>query len=202
MASAPPCGISYLEHFQRKIEKFLLHNRHHNVIENHDNLQSIKYLQKKNISYSVFTHSTPVVTIEQAARERGQVPDQIVRNILFRVSDEVYVMVLAAGPDQVSWRKLRQYLGISRITMATSAEVLRITGALPGSVTPLGLPEPIRILADINLQQQENLSLGSGMIGTAILIQRDDLISALPSIEFGDFISSRTTSVIAYDSDC
>lgn len=169
-------------------------------IESHG-LPSIRYLQKKNIPFSVFTHSMPVVTIEQAAHERGQIPEQIIRSILFRISEAVFVLVLAAGPDQVSWRKLRQYLGISRITMATPAELLKITGSPPGAVTPLGLAEPIRILADTHLKQQENLSLGSGKIGTAILIRGEDLMKALPGIEFGDFISTEKKSDNLHDSD-
>ena len=54
-----------------------------------------------------------------------------------------------AGPGQISWRKLRAHLGVSRISMATEEEVLAVTGYAVGTVSPLGLAHPIRILADM-----------------------------------------------------
>lgn len=98
-------------------------------------------------------------------------------------------MVLAAGPAQISWLKLRHYLGYSRLTMASHAEVLQMTGSSPGAVSPFGLPVPLRILADHNVLRQDTLSLGSGVRGTAIIIESQTLIKAIPAIEFGDFIT-------------
>ena len=41
-------------------------------------------LEKMNIPHRVFRHETPVTSFEQAAAERNQRPEQIVRSILFR----------------------------------------------------------------------------------------------------------------------
>lgn len=153
-----------------------------------EHLPAVAFLREKGIPFSLFTHARPPRSLEEAALERGQAPEQVVRSILFRVSEGIFVMVLAAGPGQIAWGKLRHYLGSARITMATHDEVLERTGSLPGAVSPLGLPEPMRILADNRLLDHETVSLGSGMRGTAILIQPDDLILAIPSIEFGDFL--------------
>lgn len=71
-------------------------------------------LSAMGIAHRVFRHAGPVNSLEQAAQERGQHPDQVVRSILFRLGQEQYAMVLMAGPAQVSWRLLRQYLGQSR----------------------------------------------------------------------------------------
>ncbi|MCB0161262.1 MAG: YbaK/EbsC family protein, partial [Caldilineaceae bacterium] len=66
------------------------------------------------VSHRVFVHPGPVHSLEQAAQERGQQPEQIVRSILFRIAEGDYVMALVAGPAQISWKALRRYLGQSR----------------------------------------------------------------------------------------
>ncbi|MCC6148189.1 MAG: YbaK/EbsC family protein [Anaerolineaceae bacterium] len=149
------------------------------------------FLQARNIKFSLFHHPSPPVTIEQAALERNQTPDQVVRSILFRTQADEFVMVLIAGPAQVSWPKLRHYLGLSRITMANPEEVLAQTGSRPGAVSPFGLPNPIRILADRHVLHPKSLSFGSGVRGSAIILESHDLLNALPSLESGDFTTSK-----------
>ena len=77
------------------------------------------------IPHRVFRHPGPVKSLEQAAAERGQLPEQIVRSIVFRLSADEFVMALMAGPQQIDWKALRRYLGEKRLTMASEEEVLR-----------------------------------------------------------------------------
>jgi Cys-tRNA(Pro)/Cys-tRNA(Cys) deacylase len=139
------------------------------------------------IPYRVFRHSGPVDSLEQAARERGQQPEQVIRSIVFRLGEGEFIMVLAAGPAQLSWPALRAYLGLSRITMASPAEVLSATGYRVGAVSPFGLPAPLRTLADEPVFSPDEVSLGSGVRGVALILRRDDLRRALGEIELGNF---------------
>ncbi len=63
-------------------------------------------LDQLGVAYRLFTHPGPVNSLEQAAKERGQRPEQIVRSILFRLGQERFAMVLVAGPAQVDWKTL------------------------------------------------------------------------------------------------
>jgi Cys-tRNA(Pro) deacylase len=139
------------------------------------------------IPHQVFTHPGPVTTLEQAAAERGQQPDQVVRSLLFRLGEGDYAIVLMAGPAQVSWKALRRHFGQSRLTTATEEEVLDVTGYTRGAVAPFGLRQPVRVLIDQGVMMQEAISLGSGVRGTAILLTTADLRRALPDAEVGDF---------------
>lgn len=140
-------------------------------------------LDKLNIPHRVFTHPGKVSSLEQAARERGQRPEQIVRSILFRIGEDEYVMVLVAGPAQISWKALRGYLGQSRLTMADRDEVLRVTGYPIGAVGPFGTARQLRILVDANVFVEEEISLGSGLRGTTIIMKSIDLKRALGDVE-------------------
>ncbi len=92
-------------------------------------------------------------------------------------------MVLVAGPAQVDWKKLRQLVGRSRIRMATEEEVLEVTGYRVGTVSPFGLRNPVRILIDASVLNEEEISTGSGIRNVAIILKSADLRRALGDTE-------------------
>jgi Cys-tRNA(Pro) deacylase len=139
------------------------------------------------VSYRTFTHPGPIDSLEQAAQERGQRPDQVVRSIVFRVGKDEYAMVLIAGRPQVSWPALRKHLGRSRVSMAGEVELLNATGYEVGAVSPFGLPQPLRILADESVFAPEEVSIGSGVRGTTVILRSEDLKRALGEVETGSF---------------
>ena len=139
-------------------------------------------LSKLNIPHRIFRHPGPVRSLEQAAEERGQRPEQVVRSLLFRISAQQFVMILIAGSQQVDWRALRNHLDESRLTTASRDEVLQITGYELGAVAPFGLPQPVPVLVDESVLAPDELSIGSGIRGVTIILKRDDLLRALRSL--------------------
>lgn len=146
-----------------------------------------RYLDEKGIPYRFFKHSGEVHSLEQAARERGQRVEQVVRSIVFKLSRGGFVMVLVAGEKQVSWHALRRHLGTSRISMATEAEVLQVTAYPLGAVSPFGTLQPLRTLVDQGALTQLEISIGSGVRYTTVILRREDFIRALGQVEVGDF---------------
>jgi Cys-tRNA(Pro)/Cys-tRNA(Cys) deacylase len=146
-----------------------------------------RYLDERGIPYRFFRHSGVVRSLEQAARERGQRPEQIIRSIVFRLSRGGYVMVLVAGERQVSWHALRHHLGTSRISMASEAQVKQVTGYPLGAVSPFGIPQPLPILVDRGVLQEAEISVGSGVRYTTVIMQPEDFMRALGEVEIGDF---------------
>ncbi len=152
-----------------------------------DSTPVTRALDALGITYRFFRHPNPVHSLEQAAHERGQQPQQVVRSILFRLGVDAFAMVLIAGPGQISWPALRKYLGQSRLTMASEEEVLAVTGYPRGAVSPFGLPGPMRILVDNSVMEQEEISIGSGVRSTTVILRRPDLLRALGDVETGAF---------------
>ena len=70
-------------------------------------------LEKLMIPHRIFRHEKPVMSFEQAASDRGQRPEQVVRSILFQIRPDEFLMVLMAGPAQIDWKKLRQFVAPS-----------------------------------------------------------------------------------------
>lgn len=140
-------------------------------------------LDAQHISYRVFQHPGPVESLEQAARERHQAPEQVIRSIVFRLAQDDYVMVLMAGAAQVNWNTLRKFLKVSRVTMANADELRAVTGYEIGAVSPFGLPRAMRVLADPNVFVPDEISIGSGVRGITVILSSADLKRALGEIE-------------------
>lgn len=139
------------------------------------------------VPYRFFQHAGPVNSVDQAAEERGMLPGQVIRSIVFRVAPGEFVMVLIAGTDQIHWPTLRRYLGQTRLTLATEEEVLQATGYRLGAVSPFGLPQPMRVIVDRSALAFAEVSIGSGVKNTSVILRREDLLSALGKVEIGDF---------------
>lgn len=144
-------------------------------------------LAAQGIPFRVFRHAVPPGSVEQAAAERGQVPDQVVRSLVFRLAAGAYAMVLMPGVRQVAWRVLRRHFARSRLTLAPPDEVLAATGYPLGAVAPFGLPCPMPILVDESVFAFDEISLGSGVRGVAIIMAAADLRRALTGCEIGRF---------------
>jgi prolyl-tRNA editing enzyme YbaK/EbsC (Cys-tRNA(Pro) deacylase) len=89
-----------------------------------------------------------------------------------------------------SWRergrsrgKFAENLGRSRITMATEEEVLAVTGYRIGTVGPFGLAKPVRMLIEAGVLKEEEVSIGSGMRDTAVILKSADLKKALEPVD-------------------
>jgi len=100
-------------------------------------------------------------------------------------------MVLVAGARQVAWPTLRRYLGQSRLTTASEAEVPAATGYERGAVSPFGLPAPMRILVDEGVFDHEEVSIGSGERGVTVILRSEDLRRALSQAEIGEYAEAR-----------
>lgn len=136
-------------------------------------------LAAQGVPHFEFKHPGPVHSLEQAAAERNQIPQQVVRSIVLRLDADECALALVAGPQQMDWKALRRYYGRSRLTMAAPEEVLAVTGFEIGAVGPFGLKTPLPIVLDESLSRQTEVSIGSGLRGTAVILAVADLLTAL-----------------------
>ena len=140
-------------------------------------------LDSLGVEHRVFTHGTAVHSLEEAASARNQRPEQVVRSILFQIRAGEFVMVLIAGPAQVNWKKLRGLVKRSRIRMATEDEALEVTGYRVGAVSPFGVKNQTTVVIDASVLKEEEVTIGSGVRNTAIILKSADLRRALKDAE-------------------
>jgi Cys-tRNA(Pro) deacylase len=149
--------------------------------------KAINYLTLKKIPFVLFTHTQNINSIVDAADQRGQTIDQVLRSILFRNKNHDFFMVITTGSKRVNWKKLRNYLGVNRTTLATESEVLAETGYQLGTVNPFNINPEIRVFINKSCLTQSSISIGSGLKGIAIILSIENLIKALPDLIIVDF---------------
>jgi len=126
-------------------------------------------LDRNSIPYRVLPHSEPVFTVEAAAQQRGAPVEEMVKSILLRDKNRRYVMACVLGNARLDPKAVRTHLptGWKRLSFASSAEILAVTGCVQGAVAPLGLPEDIPVIFDegIIFCEKVNISSGDPMAG-------------------------------------
>lgn len=94
----------------------------------------------------------------------GSSADREIKTLLF-IADEKPVVVLMHGNDEVNEVKLKNYLSCDFLRPAEEDEARKYLGAGFGSLGPVGVSEEIEILADLDVENMANASVGANEDG-------------------------------------
>lgn len=103
-------------------------------------------------------------TIDEVAEFLGSSADREIKTLLF-IADEKPVVVLMHGNDEVNEVKLKNYLSCDFLRPAEEDEARKYLGAGFGSLGPVGVSEEIEILADLDVENMANASVGANEDG-------------------------------------
>jgi Cys-tRNA(Pro) deacylase len=132
-------------------------------------------------------HHGKVSSAQEAAEKRGISIEQLAKTLVVRVEEDRYLLVLVPGDSGMDYKKLRQHLGVRRLTMPDPDEALAATGYRRGTITPLGSGQPA--ILDTSLVGLDEISLGAGVEGWAIHLDPADLVEAF-DVTVGDIARS------------
>lgn len=101
---------------------------------------------------------------------------QIIKSVLF-LADREPVLVIANGLARVAWKKLADYVGVSRkrLKMAEAAQVPVITGYQAGMVPPFGHRQKLRTVVDTAVYNQSIVYGGGGEINALMRLTTAEL---------------------------
>lgn len=103
-------------------------------------------------------------TIDEVAEFLDSSADREIKTLLF-IADEKPVVVLMHGNDEVNEVKLKNYLSCDFLRPAEEDEARKYLGAGFGSLGPVGVSEEIEILADLDVENMANASVGANEDG-------------------------------------
>ncbi len=103
-------------------------------------------------------------TIDEVAEFLGSSADREIKTLLF-IANEKPVVVLMHGNDEVNEVKLKNYLSCDFLRPAEEDEARKYLGAGFGSLGPVGVSEEIEILADLDVENMANASVGANEDG-------------------------------------
>ena len=100
-------------------------------------------------------------TAAAAAAALGVPVGAIVNSLVFAVGDSP-LLILTSGAHRVDEATVAHLLGVERITPAAPEFVRRHTGQAIGGVAPVGHPEPIGTLVDVELARYDQVWAAAG----------------------------------------
>ena len=118
-------------------------------------------------------------TAEESARFQGIETRQLLRTIVVRRGDDDYLFVLVPAGRRFDWPKLRDLLGVRRMTLPDADEARSATGYERYTITPFGSSRPWPVIADAAIVDEPVVSIGGGGFGINLHLAPADLIAAL-----------------------
>ena len=116
---------------------------------------------------------------EESAALQGIELRQLLRTIVVRRGDDDYVFVLVAAGRRFDWPKLRELLGVRRMTLPDADEARAVTGYERYTITPFGSTKAWPVIADAAIVEEPVVSIGGGGFGINIHLAPADLIAGL-----------------------
>jgi len=116
---------------------------------------------------------------EEAARFQGIETRQLLRTIVVRRGDDDYLFVLVPAGRRFDWPKLRELLGVRRMSLPDADEAREVTGYERYTITPFGSTRAWPVIADAAIADEPVVSIGGGGFGISLHLAPADLIAAL-----------------------
>ena len=120
----------------------------------------------------------PVRSLSEAAAARGVEDRDVIKTLVVRRAADDFLFVLVPGGRAISWPKLREHLGVSRLSMPDADTAYEVTGYVRGTITPFGSTRAWPVVADASLRGRE-VSIGGGASGVAVAVAADAAVAAL-----------------------
>lgn len=139
--------------------------------------RAVGALDASGLRYRLARHG-PVRSLEEAAAARRLSPDQLVKTLVVRRGEDDYLFVLVPGGRTISWPRLREVLGVSRLSMPDADVAREVTGYPRGSITPFGSLRPWPVVADARVPGRA-VSIGAGAPGVAATVDGSRLVLVL-----------------------
>ena len=122
--------------------------------------------------FRLFAHA-PVRTSEEAARVRGTAPEAGAKALVVRAENRPIHCVLP-GNLRADNARLRAILGVRTLRFATPAELLELTGCVPGAVPPFGNLFGLPVLVEELLLEREDIAFNAGSTTVSIVMRAAD----------------------------
>lgn len=132
------------------------------------------------LEHAVTRHGR-VGSLAEAAVARGVEPLDIVKTLVVRRGEDDYLFVLVPGDREIAWPKLRELLGVNRLSMPDAKVATEATGYERGTITPFGSTTAWPVVADVTLtgDPARTISMGAGAHGVAVTVNAEATLAYL-----------------------
>ena len=115
----------------------------------------------------------------EAAAFQGIPTDALLRTIVVRRGDDDYLFVVVPAGRRFDWPRLREHLGVRRMTLPDADEARAVTGYERYTITPFGSTRAWPVIIDAAVLGHEVVSVGGGGFGINVHLAPATLVAAL-----------------------
>lgn len=119
----------------------------------------------------------------QAAASLGVDEHAVVKTLVFELDEGTTrkrpCLVLQHGDREVSSRQLARTVGARAAAPASEATVTRLTGYVPGGVSPFGTRTPLAVYVEASILDLETIWINGGKRGFLVVLAPRELVRLL-----------------------
>lgn len=123
-----------------------------------EELQEI--LEKSKYTYEIIQHEKPILSKQDGTKYFGIEVGQTAPALILNSNKGFFVLIVSGSRSKVNFEKIADILGCSKVKLASSEEVQKVTGFQVGSVPMVGIDLPCVI--DKRLFRYDFIYGGSG----------------------------------------
>lgn len=116
---------------------------------------------------------------EESAAFQGIPVGALLRTIVVRRGDADYLFVLVPAGRRFDWPRLRDHLGVRRLTLPDADEAREVTGYERYTITPFGSTAAWPVIVDAAAMTHPVVAIGGGGFGINLHLAPSDLVRAL-----------------------
>ncbi|HEX6945955.1 MAG TPA: YbaK/EbsC family protein [Acidimicrobiia bacterium] len=128
---------------------------------------ALRALAETDLEYRV-VRTERARSAEESARFQGIPLGALLRTLVVRRGEDDYLFVLVPGGRKFDWAKLRDLLGVRRMTMPDAEEAKEVTGYERGAITPFGARRSLPVIIDSSALGQPVVAIGGGAHGVNV----------------------------------
>lgn len=144
--------------------------------------RAITFLQKAGVSFRLHPYRVDFAAVEDygraVAEQLGVSPKRLFKTLVVFADDQPMVG-LAPADARLSEKKLAKTVGARRVSLASPREASRLTGYVPGGISPFGQRRKMPVLVDESALTYPAIWVSAGKRGLQIEINPSDLVSLL-----------------------
>ena len=132
------------------------------------------YLQENDVTPILELHHEPTKTSEESARTRGEELKIGGKALLIKVDSEFRLFVLSAN-RKLNNKAIKSQFSATKMRFATPAELLELTGLVPGCVPPFGQPIlPFPLYVDPSILNNARVAFNAGSLTDSMVLDIED----------------------------
>jgi len=139
------------------------------------------YLKSQGIWHRFIPKPETVHTAD-AARVSGIELRKITKNLVFRVDDREYALLIVPGNRKVDLKRAAESLGAKKISLVPFDKSEAISGYPPGGTPSVGHRTRMRVVFDKSLQAFETIYCGGGTRDKLLELKTQDVIRLTSAI--------------------